>query len=153
MGRDNKYFVLVMSWLVPGFGFAWHGLWWRALFFFVVLEATFLAGAFFQGSVLVPDFAYSSKDFNLVAILTFFTQMFNGLLGIISVVPDILARAGIHARLLPYNETNQWFDLGSFYLLVSGGMNYFVMMSTYDHFYGRKLGMKTAQTAPGAHKS
>ncbi|MCX7018751.1 MAG: DUF6677 family protein [bacterium] len=152
MGRNNKYFVLVMSWLVPGFGFAWHGLWWRALFFFVVLEAAFLAGAFLQGSVLVPEFAYTNKDFNLVTILTFFTQMFNGLLGIVSVAPDLLARAGIHVRILPYNETNQWFDLGSFYLLVSGGMNYFVMMSTCDHFYGRKAGMKPEYAAHGAQK-
>jgi len=152
MGRNDKYFVLVMSWLVPGFGFAWHGRWWRAIFFFIVLEATFLAGAFLQGSVLVPEFSYSSKDFNLVAILTFFTQMFNGFLGMISVAPDLLTRAGIHVRILPYNETNQWFDLGSFYLLVSGGMNYFVMMSTYDHFYGRKSEEKFEQNARGARK-
>jgi len=77
-----------------------------------------------------------SEGFNLVTILTFFTQLFNGGLSILSFLPEVLGRG---AAVLPYDETNQWADLGSFYLLVSGGMNYFVLTSTYDHFYGRKL--------------
>lgn len=130
----EKIMVLGASWLIPGYGFYHHGLRKRALFFFITLEAAFLVGSFLQASVLFPEFRLRSEGFNLVAILTFLTQMFNGLLGLISVLPDI---KGPNWAILPYNETCWSADLGSFFLLVSGGMNWFVIASTYDHFYGR----------------
>jgi hypothetical protein len=130
----QAFIVVFLSWLIPGFGFFVHRRWIRGLLFFIVLEATFLVGAAFKGSVLLPDFRFGSEGFNVVTILTFFTQMFNGGLGLISLAPEFMR--GWH--ILPYDETNQWADLGSFFLLVSGGMNYFVMTSVYDHFYGRK---------------
>lgn len=136
----EKAQVMLFSWLIPGYGFYYHGLKWRALFFFLTLEITFLAGAALQGSVLMPDMRYGSEGFNLVTILTFFTQIFNGLLGIVSLIPDL---CGGVFRILPYNETSCWADLGSFYLLISGGMNYFVLVSTWDHFYGRKARQET----------
>ena len=146
---QEKLFVMVMSWLVPGFGFYRNGLKARGVFFFITLELTFLVGACFRGSVLLPDFSPHSEGFNLVAILTFFTQMFNGLLGLVSLVPDLLGRFGLRFSILPYNETSQWYDLGSFYLLISGGMNYFVLTSTYDHFYGRKADGADAAAGEG----
>ncbi len=127
--------VLLLSWLVPGYGFMHNGRWGRGLFFFIILESLFLIGAYFRGSVLLPDFSPRSEGFNLVTILTFFTQIFNGGLSLLSMMPEFL---GAGAAVLPYDETNQWADLGSFFLLVSGGMSYFVLTSTYDHFYGRK---------------
>jgi hypothetical protein len=142
IGRENivktitpkeKFLVLVVSWLIPGYGFFHNGMRKHALAFFIILQFTFLVGCALQGSVLMPDFNYRSEGFNLVIILTFVTQMFNGLLGIISLLPDIGGPA-----ILPYNETYHWADLGSLFLLVSGGMNYFVIVSTYDHFYGHK---------------
>lgn len=131
----EKILVLAGSWLLPGYGFYHYGMKRRAAFFFITLQLTFLIGALMQGSVLWPVFGFRNEGFNLVTILTFFTQMFNGLLGFVSLVPDLV---GGKFRILPYNETSAWADLGSFYLLVSGGMNYFVLASTYDHFYGRK---------------
>lgn len=130
----EKVWVTFLSWLIPGFGFFYNGRFARGLLFFVFLEGTFLVGAAFHGSVLLPDFRFGSEGFNVVTILTFFTQMFNGALALLSLAPELLH--GIH--VLPYDETNQWADLGGFFLLVSGGMNYFVMASAYDHFYGRK---------------
>ena len=140
----EKLFVMFLSWLLPGYGFLHNGRKWHALYVFVVLEATFLVGSLLKGSVLLPDFDYRSEGFNLVTILTFMTQMFNGLLGMISLLPDIGGPA-----ILPYDETHHWADLGSFYLLVSGGMNYFVIASTYDHFYGRGKRLPDEE-APGA---
>jgi hypothetical protein len=135
------FLVMIISWLIPGYGFYVNGLKQRGVFFFLTLELTFLAGAMLHGSVLLPDFWPTEGDptdgFNIVSILTFFTQMFNGFLALISLLPELA-----HGRfaLLPYDETNAWADLGAFYLLVSGGMNYFVLTSTYDHFYSRKAG-------------
>jgi hypothetical protein len=131
----RRFLVISLSWLIPGYGYLIHRRWGRGIFFFVILEATFLAGAAFHGSVLLPDFRFGSEGFNVVTILTFLTQMFNGGMSLISLLPEFF---GAKAAILPYDETNQWADLGSFFLLVSGGMNYFVMTSTYDHFYGRK---------------
>lgn len=142
--QKSAVFVLVLSWLVPGYGFLHHGRWARGIFFFVVLEAVFLIGAYFRGSVLIPDFNMRSEGFNLVTILTFFTQLFNGGLSIVSMMPELVGSWG---AILPYDETNQWSDLGSFFLLVSGGMNYFVLTSTYDHFYGRKVATRAISGA------
>lgn len=104
----------------------------RGIFFFVILQVTFLIGAALRGSVLIPDFNFRSPGFNLVNILTFMTQIFNGGMALISMLPEMFGRG---AAVLPYDESYPWGDLGAFYLLVSGGMNYFVLVSTYDHFY------------------
>lgn len=140
---QEKLIVMLLSWLIPGYGFWFYGMRRRALFFFVTLELVFLIGAMFQGSVLLPDFNYRSEGFNILTLLTFATQMFNGALGLVSLLPDL----GLRFHILPFNETSHWSDLGGIYLLVSGGMNYFVLASTYDHFYGRKRSDIAARAA------
>lgn len=140
---EPKLVVLLLSWLIPGYGFYRHGLRVRGLLLFVLIEATFLAGVMFQGAVLIPELNYRSEGFNLVAVLTFVTQMFNGLAACLSALGDLTGGA---VKLLPGNELNQWSDLGTFYLLVSGGLNYFALTGTYDHFYGAKSG--AAAVAP-----
>lgn len=142
--RQPKGLVLLLSWLIPGYGFFYHGLKKRGLLFFLLLEGTFLVGAAMRGSVLLPEFSPRSEGFNLVTILTFAVQMFNGLLGTISLLPDL---TGGRYALLPYQETHPLAELGAFYLLVSGGMNYFVLASTYDHFYGAKRPQPTGDRA------
>lgn len=132
---QEKVFVMTLSWLIPGYGFYRHGLRWRALLFFVLLEASFVIGAVLRGSVLLPDLNPHSEGFNIVTILTFVTQMFNGALAFVSLLPEL---SGAKAAILPYDEAYKFADLGAFYLLVSGGMNYFVLTNTWDHFYGRK---------------
>lgn len=104
----------------------------RGILFFVLLQVTFLIGAALRGSVLIPEFNFRSPGFNLLNILTFITQVFNGGLGIISMLPELF---GAGAAILPNDEAGTFADLGAFYLLVSGGMNYFVLASTYDNFY------------------
>jgi hypothetical protein len=131
----EKLFVILSSWLVPGFGFFLYGRRARGLLFFFLLQGIFLVGVFLKGSVLLPDFNPAAEGFNLVTILTFVTQIFNGGLAIISLLPEF---AGPHFAIFPSNEAAPLADLGSFLLLVSGGMNYFVTVNTYDHFYGRK---------------
>ena len=131
----EKLFVILTSWLVPGFGFFLYGRRARGLLFFFLLEGIFLAGVLLKGSVLLPDFNPRAEGFNLVTILTFVTQVFNGGLALVSLWPEF---AGLNFAIFPANEAAPLADLGSFLLLVSGGMNYFVTVSTYDHFYGRK---------------
>ena len=130
--KKSAFIPLALSWLVPGYGYFINGHKRRAVFFFLILELTFLLGAVLRGSILVPVFSFRDPAFNLVNVLTFITQMFNGGLGIVSMLPEIF---GARAHILPYNEAYVWADLGAFFLLVSGGMNYFVLVSTWDHFY------------------
>ncbi len=133
--RQPRWLVLFLSWLVPGYGFFVHGLRRRAILVFALIQVTFLAGIAFRGGVLVPEFRWNHEGFNIVSLLTFFTQIFNGGAALISMLPEFL---GQKWAIFPSDETSPWADLGSFFLLVAGGLNYFVLMSTYDHFYGRK---------------
>jgi hypothetical protein len=135
--NQPRWLVLTLSWLVPGYGLFIHGLRRRAVCLFVLIEGIFLIGAFLRGSVLPPEFRWSHEGFNVVSLLTFFTQMFNGAAALVSLLPEVAGRAW---AILPYDESYCWADLGSFYTLVAGGMNYLLVMSTYDHFYGRKRG-------------
>lgn len=137
----RKAAVLFVSWLIPGFGFICHGMWIRGIIIFVLLQATFLLGAALHASVLWPDFNIRSEGFNIVNIIMFFCQMFNGLLASISLMPDLL---GARFALLPYDETNAWNDLGAMFLIVSGGLNYVAIASSYDYFYGVKRALLIA---------
>ncbi len=130
--KKSAFWPMLLSWLIPGYGFMRNGFVGRGIFFFVILQVTFLLGAWLRGTVLVPEFNFRSPGFNLVNILTFMTQMFNGGLGLLSMLPELTGPSG---AVLPYEESATWADLGAFYLLVSGGMNYFVMIGTWDNFY------------------
>lgn len=134
---------MILSWLVPGYGFMRNGYVGRGITFFVMLQATFLIGAALKGSVLVPEMNFREPGFNLVNVLTFLTQCFNGGLAFVSMLPELM---GPGAAILPYEEAAPFADLGAFYLLVSGGMNYFVLVHTYDKFYGPNAMAPAVQT-------
>lgn len=133
---------MILSWLLPGYGFMRNGYVARGVTFFVMLQVTFLIGAALKGSVLVPVMNFREPGFNLVNVLMFITQGFNGGLSLISMLPEL---AGSGAAILPYDESAPFADLGAFYLLVSGGMNYFVLVHTYDKFYGPNAMVPVAQ--------
>ena len=124
--------VMTAAWLIPGAGFWLNGRRGRAMLFFLSLQSAFLVGAALKGVVLWPDWNPGGEGFNIVNILAFAVQMFNGLLGLVSLLPDL---AGAKLALLPYRETHATSELGSFFMLVSGGMNYFVLTGTWDSFY------------------
>lgn len=136
MKRGKSAFVpMLISWLIPGYGFMRNGHWKKGLYFFVILELTFLLGAALRGAILIPTFAFRDPTFNLVNILTFITQIFNGGLSLLSALPELFGQS---VAILPYEEDYVWADLGNFFLLVSGGMSYFVLVRTWDHFYAEK---------------
>jgi hypothetical protein len=139
----EKWATLLLSWLIPGYGFFRYGYRRRAIFLFVCIELTFLLGTALRGSVLVPEFRWDREGFNIVALLTFVTQIFNGGLGLLSMLPDVL---GPRFAILPYDEAYCWADLGGFFLLVSGGLNYFVLTSIHDHFYATRPGKSLPPT-------
>lgn len=124
--------AMLLSWLIPGYGYMRNGQVGRGIFFFVTLQLTFLIGVVLRGSVLIPAFSFRDPAFNVVNILTFFTQIFNGGLSLVSMLPELF---GPGAAIFPNLEDAMLADLGIFYILVSGGMSYFVLTSTWDKFY------------------
>ncbi len=121
---------MLLCWLIPGYGFWRFGHRRRAIYFFVTLQLTFLIGIMLRGSVFIPSFRFGSEEWNVISILTFLTQIFNGGMALLSLLPELVNGVS----LFPNDEAHVWADLGSFYLLVSGGMAYYVLVSTYDRF-------------------
>lgn len=119
----EKLAVMAGSWFVPGLGFWLKGARWQALSLFILIEFVFVVGLLLNGGVLVPGtFNPVAPGANIVGILTFFVQCFNG--------------GGLIASLLlPCNETAAYHDLGCFWLMTSAGMNYFAMLGIWDSYY------------------
>jgi len=146
--------LLVGSWLVPGLGFLAKGSYWRAFAIFTLINGTFLTGMFLHGTVLVPEFHYTSPAFNIVSLLTFLGQLGNGGASLLVIARDQfaewLAQAGRFDPanaplwyLLPGNEQHALFDLATLYLLVSGSANYFCV----SNFYDRHISPRRASAA------
>ncbi|MDD4278660.1 hypothetical protein GX645_05285 [Candidatus Sumerlaeota bacterium] len=118
--------VMLGAWLIPGLGFWVNGARKQAIILFILIELLFAVGLCLSGTIVIPStFNPMASEANIVAILSFIVQFFNGGGLIIS-------------QVLPANETASFSDLGSFWLMVSSGLNYFAMLSVWDHFYGAK---------------
>jgi hypothetical protein len=135
-----------MAWLVPGYGLWAEGLHKRAIGLFLVLQGTFLVGCMLRGSVQLPDMQGGSDGFNIVAILVFLVQLGNGGLALLSLLPEVL---GPGLAVLPTNEAHDYADLGQMWLLVSGGMNYFLVMASLSSQLGTdETGQRDCRQAP-----
>ena len=124
---------VVLSWLIPGSGFVLRKHYVRGIVLFLVINATFMLGVLLHGAVVWPIWHPRVEGFNVVNNFTFIVQLGNGLLSLLSLAGHSLTPN----RVLTGQEWHAYFDLASFYLLVSGGMNYFVVCHFYDRFSGR----------------
>jgi hypothetical protein len=122
--------LILMAWLIPGYGLWKLGLKHRAILAGAILHGTFLAGLLLDGSVIVPDFHSGADGYNLIGILLFVVQSGAGFMAILSALPEFL---GTWASVFPSREYGAYADLGQVYLLVSGGMNYFLALSFWSH--------------------
>jgi hypothetical protein len=138
-----KYIELLLGWLFPGTCYLLKKDWARGSIIFLLLHMTFLIGILLQGGVLWPVWNPTQEGFNLINILTFTTQIGEGALALISTLTDWahlniisidLSKASF-LRFFHGNETSSTFELGSFYLLVTGAMNYFALVGFYDRYY------------------
>jgi TM2 domain-containing membrane protein YozV len=125
--------ALLLSWLVPGAGYMIYGRWGRGLTHFVTVGLTFGLGLVLHGSVLWPTWSFRSEDFNLINNFTFVTQMGSGLPALASFLASQAtgAQAGSMSWLGGiHSHTN--FELGSYYLIVAGALNYFAVGNLFD---------------------
>ncbi len=128
------------SWFLPGFGFLRRGRYARAIVLFMIIEGTALFGLLLHGSVVFPILDVSGGG--VISLLTFLIQLGNGAISLLCLVAGSLSdmmgvrglRAGQMVRFFTGYPSDALFDLGSFYLLVSGAMNYFVVTNFYDRY-------------------
>lgn len=135
--------TLVAAWLIPGGGFLLYGRFWRGLVLFAVLSVTFLLGCLLHGGVAWPAWSFRAEGFNVINNITFVIQMGLGL-------PALLSLLGPHVSWLQWaspDNAHALSDLGNFYILVCGAMNYFVACNTYDRLF-RKKRPAPSQEAP-----
>ncbi len=135
--------LMLLSWLIPGAGFFAIGHRIRGIAIFALIQAPFLVGVLLlPGSVLPPVWSPGDHGANIVNGLTFVTQLGNGLLSGIwllgSGVDQWLAAGASSeflskmADLFKGDMPHALYELASFYLLVSGGLNYFCVCNFYD---------------------
>ncbi len=117
--------LVLLNWILPGAGFIAAGRKARGLTQMAIVLVTFAVGLVLRGGVIwiwMPD-----TSFNLVNSITFVIQMGAG-------VP---ALASMIAHLAGYNllggvPSATYFELGSFYMVVAGALNYFATCNLYD---------------------
>jgi hypothetical protein len=127
----SGWFLVFLSWLVPGAGFFALGQYARAFVLFVLVQTPFVFGVLLFGSVPLPAWAPGDYGFNIVNTLTFVIQMCNGLLSGIWLIGNVSG-----AQFFQGVESSPYFDLASFYIMVSGAANYFAFWNFYDRHVG-----------------
>jgi hypothetical protein len=107
---------------------------------FIVIEGTFFIGLCLKGSVTPPIFDASGGG--IISMLSFIIQLGNGLVSVASLTGVLWAKHLLSAHMTPGaliiflagKQTQARYELGGFYLLVSGAMNYFVLTNFYDRY-------------------
>lgn len=123
----------LINWLVPGLGFLLVGERLRGVILFILINGVFALGLFFDGYVSLPSFKFG-PEFNLVSILTFIVQSAHGAgTGLLLVLQG---QENALSKLLIRNPGAAYSDLGSFHLLVAGGLNYFASVRLFDLLTG-----------------
>lgn len=125
----HPLFLVLIGWLIPGSGFLLLGPKYRTrgILYILVLHLTFFIGVALRGGVVWPVWSISAPGFSIMNNLTFIAQMGAGWLWIVSLIANI-AHWGAIAALEPH----PYFELGSFYCLVTGALNYFVITQSLD---------------------
>ena len=154
--------LLILNWLVPGAGFMIAGRGGRGLAQMLIVLTTFAIGLTLRGGVVWPVWIPGREgEFNLINNITFIIQMGGGLPALLSLAGSLcesLARsgpaAGIAALFGGFPE-HPYFELGSYYLVVAGALNYFATCNFHDRlvrpqprFSGEPAAPATARPAP-----
>lgn len=126
---------LILGWLIPGAGFMLYGRWGRGLIHFVMISLTFAFGLALHSSVAWPTWSIHSEEFNLINNFTFIVQLGSGALALGSFMASISV-GGATGPLgwLAGIPQHPYYELGSYFLIVAGALNYFAIGNFYDRF-------------------
>jgi len=144
--NKSLFLDVVGSWLVPGFGYFRRRRYTRAIALFIVIELTVFLGFLHHGSVTLPLLDPSGGG--VISCLTFLIQLGGGLVSILSLAAvawsEALKIKGFMPNFLVIffagNQPHAYFELGAFYLMVAGAMNYFAVTNFYDRYKTRGSG-------------
>jgi len=124
-GGGSLAFKLFLSWLIPGAGFLVSDRQQRGFLIFVVINLTVLVGLQFQAAVVLPVWTPGSLGSVVINSLTFVMQLGYGLFSLLCLLNGHLYQWNI----LQADMGNAYFELGTFYLMVAGGLNYLLVLN------------------------
>jgi hypothetical protein len=119
--------LVPVNYLLPGAGFCVAGRWSRGLIQATTVLLTVALGLLLHGGVVWPSWTPQAQDFNLINNLTFLVQLGGGLPCLASLAANVL-----DWPILAGRPENAYYELGSYYLVVAGAINYFATMNFYD---------------------
>jgi hypothetical protein len=119
--------LVLIDWAIPGLGFALVGRWTRGLAQFLIVWVTFAIGLALHGGVVWPSWSIHAAGFNLINNITFVIQMGAGLPALAS-----LAGGWLGLSWLGGVPQDPFFELGGYYMVVAGALNYFAVCNLYD---------------------
>lgn len=109
------------------------GRWARGLMHFLLVGLTFALGLALHSSVAWPTWSVRSEEFNLINNFTFVIQMGSGLPAIASFYASTGGgAAGEALAWLAGTPPHPAYELGSYFLIVAGALNYFAAGNFYD---------------------
>ena len=119
--------LLALNWLIPGLGFFLRGRWARGATQALLVGLTLAGGVALHGGVGWPTWSLNRPDFNLINNLTFLIQMGMG-------APAIASLAAHWADWTPLGgqPAHAYYELGGYFLVVAGAVNYFSTCSFHD---------------------
>lgn len=144
MPLPKAWGLLLLNWLFPGLGFWLCHRRARAIIQFLVVILTFGLGIALRGGVDWPSWSMDAADFNLINNFTFLIQLFSGLPALLSLlasqIQNGLAVPGairfifehLHLGFLAGTPTHPYYELGGYYMIVAGAVNYFATCNLYD---------------------
>lgn len=123
--------LLILNWFIPGLGFWICRRRARGAMQFLLVLITFGLGIALKGGVDWPSWSVSEQNFNLINNFTFIIQLGAGLPALISLLAHQLPD-WMHLGFLNGVPTDPYYDLGGFYIIVAGAMNYFATCNLHD---------------------
>ncbi len=136
--------TVLVAWLIPGGGFLLHGRFWRGITVLGSLLLTFLLGCVLHAGVYWPVWSIHNEGFNIINNITFVIQMGSGLPALLSLLASAHPQI-FFLRWAAADTSHALYDLGSFYLLACGAMNYFVVCNTFDRLFARRASREASQ--------
>lgn len=129
--------LCLLNWLVPGAGYIAVRDVPRGATLLVLTNAMLMIGIAGGGYVLAPAWSPKNPEFNVVAILTYLVESFHGGGWLALQALQKATAASPEAFFNLHRQSIRPFsDLGVFYLVVAGGLNYFATVRLYDLLAG-----------------
>jgi hypothetical protein len=144
---ERSGLLLLLDWLIPGAGFWLRGRRTRGAIQFLLVMVTFVLGLALHSGVAWPSWTPGAADFNLINNFTFIIQMGAGLPALVSLAAQFISALpawaqpivqSTHLTVLAGAPPHPYYELGSYYLIVAGAINYFAVCNLHDRILHRQ---------------